>query len=213
MPERVRVCGTVRDASTLPSDEPHCWLSAALGRPCQLMRSQLASFPKGPFAGRSSLGEDAPSPQELFVNEGHLLVVTQPSLAALSRDVAATSGQAASGSVTVAAFRPNLVLDGPGLRAYQEDGWTTLRSAESDAPGVTLRVAGLCGRCAQVCPVDAATGRRAGNEPLLTLSRQRMHAGRPRFGVLLEVAERQGEMEEPHAVLRVGQLMRPLTHD
>jgi uncharacterized protein YcbX len=210
----VRVCGTVRDASTLPNDEPHRWLSAALGRPWPLVSSPLASFPKGPFAGTTRPGVDAPKPQEVLVNEGHLLVVTQPSLAALACDVAATSGQAASASVAVAAFRPNMLLDGPGLEAYQEDGWTTLRSAEINGGGVTLRVAGLCGRCAQVCPVDAATGRRAGNEPLLTLSRRRMRAGRPRFGILLEVAEREGDgdgTQERHALLRVGQAMRPQT--
>ena len=208
----MRVCGTVRATSTLSSDEPHRWLSAALGRPCQLVRCQLASFPKGPFTGRVGAGEHTPSPHEAFVNEGHLLAVTQPSLAALSRDVATASGQEASGSVTVAAFRPNVLLDGPGLEAYQEDGWATLRTAESDGPDVTLRMAGLCGRCAQVCPIDAATGRRAGNEPLLTLSRRRMHAGRPRFGILLEVAKRDCGTEIPQEpLLRVGQVMRPLT--
>ena len=136
------------------------------------------------------------------MNEGHLLAVTHPSMEALRREVELTSGRSDwAASVTMTAFRPNVVFDGDRLAAYAEDSWACMRSVDADYGGTVLRMVGQCGRCSQVCPIDAATGKRLGPEPLLTLSKRRMRAGRPRFGILLELASG-GE----HS-LQIGQTM------
>lgn len=59
-------------------------------------------------------------------------------------------------SVTSAHVRPNLVVDGDALQAYEEDGWAGLRT-EEDA-GVRLSTLMPCARCDMVC-VDPNTGR------------------------------------------------------
>jgi uncharacterized protein YcbX len=168
----LRVCGSrracARPAAAAAAD---AWLSAALRTPCRLVRG-----------ARAAPGAAAGGPA--FANEGALLLVTAASVAALSAAVAARAAAEArappAAPLRADRFRPNLVLS--GTAPYDEDRWGALATASCAA--LPLRVAGPCGRCAQVC-ADAATGLRDGREPLLTLSAERMRHGRPRFGVLL----------------------------
>ncbi len=166
--DSVRVCGARRACTPTSGAAADAWLSAALGRPCRLVRCAEAATASG-----------------AFVNEGQLLLVNAASVRALRDAVRARSGEDAACRVSESLFRANVVVD--STLPYEEDSWRLLRtSGDTDATtAVRLRVSGACGRCAQVCALDGHSGQRAGPEPLLTLSAQRMRAGRPRFGVLL----------------------------
>ena len=156
----VRVCGS-RRACASAGAEADAWLSAALRMPCRLVRCGGGAF----------------------ANEAAMTVVTAASIAELNASAArraAAEARPPPPPTAAARFRANVVLH--GTRPYDEDGWAALATAG----GAHLRVVGACGRCPQVC-IDAA-GARAGREPLLTLSAERMRDGRPRFGIMLAAA-------------------------
>jgi molybdenum cofactor sulfurtransferase len=195
--ERARVCGRGRacgaaNASDAASRTADAWLSAALHRPCTLLRACSDTARSASFA-----------------NERRgLSVVCRASCASLRRSVAARSGAAAAALLCESAFRANVVLEaadgGQEAAAFDEDRWSWLR--EEGAGRLALRVLAPCARCSQVTLCPRTGQRRPGPpEPLLTLSAERMQEGRPRFGVLAE-AEGRGE-------LRCGILLQPGSGD
>jgi uncharacterized protein len=102
------------------------------------------------------------------------------SLAELNR-LLAERGEAA---VPADRFRANIVVD--GCAAHAEDGWDRV-----EIGGAVLRFAQTNGRCV-VTTIDQDAGRRAGPEPLRTLSRvRRAPTGGVLFGVYLAL-ERAG---------------------
>ncbi|HSQ65744.1 MAG TPA: MOSC N-terminal beta barrel domain-containing protein [Polyangiaceae bacterium] len=86
--------------------------------------------------------------------------------------------------VTMERFRPNVVVS--GARAWEEDGWSTLRAGE-----VVFAARKPCGRCV-VTTIDPDTGDK-GNEPLKTLATFREKEGKVNFGVNF-VALSEGEV-------------------
>ena len=70
-----------------------------------------------------------------FADGNSMLLATEPSLAQLNRELAEP--------VPMDRFRPNIVIDGPGLAPYAEDSWTSLQIG-----AMTAFVVKACDRCA-----------------------------------------------------------------
>ncbi len=152
--DRLNACGMGRVADQ--------WLSDFLGRPLRLAR-----FDPGQqrLSSRRWTGELAAA--NLFSDGYPILVTSTASLADLNRRLA-ERGQPA---VTMARFRPNLVLD--GVDAYAEDHLDELHIDTPDGP-VTLRLVKPCARC-PIPNTDPLTAER-GDEPGLTLAGYRADA-------------------------------------
>lgn len=163
------------DTVRLAGGDAHGWLSAQLGRPVRLgwlddPRRRPVSAAHGGRAGDPLNLSDA----------GPLLATTLPSLRRLDEWIAegaAERGEPAPAALSMARFRPNVVLDGP-VGPFVEDGWRTVRIGEVD-----FRFAERCDRC-QLTLIDPAT-LTTGKEPIRTLARHRRHDGRTWFGVRL----------------------------
>ena len=124
------------------------WFSDLLGRPLRLVRfdpeQKRLSEPRWTGALDAENG---------FADAFPLLVTASASITELNRRLAANGEPA----VTMARFRPNLVLD--GLDAHGEDALDEIVFATDDGP-VRLRLVKPCARCTipDVDPVTAATG-------------------------------------------------------
>src|SRR5580658_1381216 len=70
-----------------------------------------------------------------FADGNSMLLASEPSLAQLNRELAEP--------VPINRFRPNIVIDGPGLAPYAEDSWTSLQIG-----AMTAFVVKACDRCA-----------------------------------------------------------------
>lgn len=132
------------------------WVSDYLGLPAQLVRFDPT---ERRLADRHWTGRQEAPVQ--FGDGFPLLVAGSASLAELNRRLAAR-GQA---PVTMARFRPNLVLD--GLEPFDEDHIDELRLQADEGP-VRLRLVKPCVRCA-IPNVDPTSGE-PGLEPGATLA-------------------------------------------
>ena len=121
------------------------WFSDFLGRPLRLARFD----PDAPRrADREWTGAiDAP---QAFQDGFPLLVASRASLAEVNRRLAATG----AAPVTMARFRPNLVL--AGVDAHGEDQLDEIVFAAAEGP-VRLKLVKPCSRCS-IPDVDPATG-------------------------------------------------------
>lgn len=90
-----------------------------------------------------------------FASEGQFLVVSGASVRALQADIDALPTRHGRPTVTSAHLRPNVVVDGSGLPAYDEDGWAGLVGIDQRVRLTTLMP---CNRCEMVC-VNPHTGR------------------------------------------------------
>jgi uncharacterized protein len=157
------------------------WLTNYLGVPARLMRFD---FEGTRLAAHRYTGKvDAPFK---FADGFPLLITNTASLAEVNLRLQREHRQAA---VTMARFRPNIVLD--GLPAFEEDYVKQLRVG-----AMTMRPVKPCARCS-VPGVDPATGEHA---PLLPdlLARMRATDSGVLFGVNAIVVEGAG------GLLRVG---------
>lgn len=129
------------------------WFSDFLGRRVRLVRFDPAH--KRASDPRWSGGVDA---QTAFADGFALLVVSTASLAGLERRLAARGLPA----VSMARFRPNLVLD--GLDEHGEDHLETL-SLDSPDGEIVLRLTKPCTRCGipNVDPASATVGHEPGD--------------------------------------------------
>ena len=124
------------------------WFSDLLGRPLRLVRFDPEQKRLSEHRWTGAL--DA---ENGFADAFPLLVTSSASLAELNRRLVA-NGDAA---VTMARFRPNLVLD--GLDAHGEDALDEIEFASDDGP-VRLKLVKPCARCPipDVDPLTATTG-------------------------------------------------------
>jgi uncharacterized protein YcbX len=124
------------------------WFSDLLGRPLRLLRFDPDQKRLSDHRWTGTL--DA---ENGFADAFPLLVASTASLAELNRRLAA-NGEA---PVTMARFRPNLVLD--GLDAHGEDALDEIVFDGDDGP-VRIRLVKPCARCPipDVDPATAATG-------------------------------------------------------
>lgn len=130
-----------RVAAVTQGEVADTWVSRFLGLPARLMRFD----PEARRLSNVRYTGAQPAPYK-FADAFAILVTNQASLDDLNQRLAAT-GKAA---VTMARFRPNVVL--AGLPAYEEDYIKTLRIGD-----VTLRAVKRCARCT-VPGVDPMTG-------------------------------------------------------
>ncbi len=159
------------------------WFSDCLGRPLRLVRFDPAH--RRLSAARWSGAIEA---ENTFTDGFPILVASTGGLAELNRRLIA-QGQAA---VTMARFRPNLVLD--GLDAHGEDALDEIAFDTPDGP-LRLKLVKPCSRCPipDVDPTTAETGHAVGD----TLAGYRTDArldGQITFGmnaVIVEGIERQ----------------------
>eukprot|EP00871_Galdieria_phlegrea_P004975 jgi/Galph1/5479/GphlegSOOS_G4131.1 len=188
----------------LGSLQLHCWLSAVLQVPCQLVEtSNMLSV-------MTDEGSTKNKPIGTYRNDAHLLVILDHSVQLLNKLLRSRNRQ----PVSFTAFRPNLVLkrdddisfdvfDASTLMSLEEDTWnsdsacirTNICGNEEDM--ISLTFAGNCVRCSTVC-VDQESGQiRLDREPFLTLStfRNGMNKARcstrpgPIFGRLYNVID------------------------
>ncbi len=134
------------------------WLTAFLGRPCELVYmpdETLRATDAAHGPGRVGFADAYP-----------FLVASTSSLAELARRGA---------DVPMERFRPSLVVD--GAPPFAEDGWKRLRVGP-----VAFRVTTACVRCV-VTTVDPELGATAGDEPLRTLATFRRSPDGVTFGV------------------------------
>jgi uncharacterized protein YcbX len=154
------------------------WFSDFLGERVRLV--QFAPGQRRLSSHQRTGGLDA----ENGFSDGYpLLVTTTAALGELNRRLA-LQGHA---PVTMARFRPNLVLD--GLGPHGEDGLDALHFDTPDGP-VTLRLVKPCARC-PIPNIDPDTAE-AGYEPGDTLSRYRADArvgGAITFGMNAVIVE------------------------
>jgi uncharacterized protein YcbX len=124
------------------------WFTDLLGRPLRLVRFDPEQKRLSDHRWTGTL--DA---ENGFADAFPLLVTSSASLAELNRRLVA-NGDAA---VTMARFRPNLVLD--GLDAHGEDALDEIEFASDDGP-VRLKLVKPCARCPipDVDPLTGATG-------------------------------------------------------
>ncbi|NQD35835.1 MOSC domain-containing protein [Permianibacter sp. IMCC34836] len=160
-----RVLATVWSdtVSAIVAPEPvNAWFSRALAQPVRaVFMDAEARRPVDRDYGRAS-------DEVSFADGFPLLIANTASLA----DLNARIGE----SLTMARFRPNLVLS--GAEAWTEDGWQRLRIGD-----IEIDLVKPCARC-QVTTLDPATGQMHGRqEPLRTLAKFRKDAGKVMFAV------------------------------
>lgn len=115
-----------------------------------------------PVAEKHRAGEDA---QTLYGDGAHALVASTSTLDWMNRSLA----QSGERTIAMAAFRPNVVLEG-----FPPNAEDVIRDAEIVTPGGPVRVvfATMCVRC-DATRVDHATGTRPDAQPLKWLAQNR----------------------------------------
>jgi hypothetical protein len=178
---------TVDALSAAP--EADVWMTAFLQRPVRL----------------AYMGEDVrravdpayaqPGDEVSFADGYPLLAISQAALDGLNARLAA----AGASPVTMAHFRPNIVVD--GIAAHAEDGWHRVRIGDLDFDAVKP-----CTRCV-FTTVDPALGRRRDDgQPLEILKDYRRTPAGITFG--MNLIPRLGPRDV--ATLRVGDAVMPL---
>lgn len=151
------------------------WLSEALGQPVRLVwLDDPSRRPVSPTHGGRA-GEAVS-----LADAGPLLLTSTASLDRLNMWVtqeAARRGEPAPAPLSMARFRPNVVVDGAD-EPFAEDGWRRLRIGT-----VSFRLLEQCDRCV-VTTIDPDSLER-GHEPIRTLSRYRRRDRKTWFGVRL----------------------------
>ncbi|TVP46507.1 MAG: MOSC domain-containing protein [Gemmatimonadales bacterium] len=142
-----------------PSPEADAWMSDFLGEPVRLVyQPDTAVRPTDP--------DFAPGHRVSLADGYPVLVISEASLAELNRRLPEP--------VSMARFRPNVVVGGP-CEPHAEDRWRRVRIGAVAMAGVKR-----CARCS-VTTVDPATAER-GLEPLKTLATYRAEGGKVWFG-------------------------------
>jgi hypothetical protein len=164
------------------------WVSDFLGRPLRIVRFDPDEHR---FADRRWTGENAA--ENMFSDGFPLLVAGAESLA----EVNARLVKAGAPPVTMARFRPNLMLE--GLPAFEEDHIDEIRF-ETGEGAVRLKLVKPCARCTipDVNPQDASTGTAVG-DVLRGFRADARVGGAVTFGMNAIVLEGLG------STLRVGQ--------
>ncbi len=156
--DQVNAAGAGREADD--------WLSDVLGRPAHLyyMDDDAPRMTSGRWGDRRPVS---------FADGYPLLVATTASLAALNEAMKASGGEA----VSMARFRPNIVID--GADPWAEDFWKVVRIGD-----IEIELVKPCDRCVMTT-LDPLTGEKLGRDPLKTLSKLRRSAHPDLSGAVL----------------------------
>ncbi|MEM9496086.1 MAG: MOSC N-terminal beta barrel domain-containing protein [Pseudomonadota bacterium] len=141
------------------------WLSAALARPARLFYMDDATTRLTPTIW------GPPCPVS-FADGFPVLVTSTASLAHLNETIAANGSDA----VTMARFRPNIVID--GAEPWEEDRWASLAIGD-----VIIDLVKPCTRC-KITTLDPVSGDDLTREPLQSLMASRRSAHPDVKGVL-----------------------------
>ena len=163
----VRLFGDVIEAATSDA-ATDAWFARHVGVPCALVHLP------GDVVRPVDPDYAEPEDRAAFSDGYPVLVASEASLADLNARLVARG----AAPVTMARFRPNVVLAGDALAAFAEDDWRALRLGDGDR-AVTLRLVKPCARCV-VTTVDPATGA-TGREPLRTLAEYRRRGSKVLF--------------------------------
>lgn len=160
----VDIWGSEGVSARLISDEADAWFSRVLGKPCRLVYMPDETR-------RTITSSRVKAPQDVdkvvsFADGLPILLATQSSLDELNRR--------AEASLSMARFRPNLVVEGL-CWPHDEDTWHTFQLGAGTFHGVKP-----CIRCV-LTTIDPATAER-GKEPLKTLATYRRHGNDILFG-------------------------------
>ena len=148
-------------AARLAGEDVNMWFSEVLGFACGLVH--MGAEQHRPVVNDAAEFDDEVS----FADSAPVLLITTGSLAALNSRL--------EKPVTMARFRPNLVVDDE--QGFAEDSWRRIAVGQAE-----LDVAWPCSRCV-LTTFDPATGERdAGGEPLETLKTFRRVGPRVMFG-------------------------------
>jgi uncharacterized protein YcbX len=155
--------------------EGSAWFSQFLGEPHELVYM--------PHTTRRQVNPERARAGDIvsFADGYPFLLISEASLADLNSRLAEP--------VTMARFRPNIVIQ--GCEPYAEDGYRQVRLGE-----IAFRGVKRCDRCV-VTTIDPETGA-SGKEPLRTLARYRLEDQKVWFGMNL--------IHDGTGVLRVGDL-------
>ncbi|MCH8613744.1 MOSC domain-containing protein [Arsenicicoccus dermatophilus] len=149
------------------------WLAEVVGRPVRLL------WCDDPQDRQIDLDHAEPGETVVYQDGFPLLLTTTASLGLVQRWVDDAAREQGTGPVplTMARFRPNVVVDG-ALEPLVEQGWDRVRIGE-----VTFRMAKHCGRCVMTTydPVTLAKTK----EPLRSIAAHNTIGGRIVFGVNL----------------------------
>lgn len=160
----VDIWGSEGVSARLVHDEADAWFSRVLGKTCRLVY-----MPDETRRTITSSRVKAPEDVDKIVSFADglpILIATQSSLNELNRR--------AEASLSMARFRPNLVVEGL-CWPHDEDTWHTFQLGAGTFYGVKP-----CVRCV-LTTIDPATGER-GKEPLKTLATYRRHGNDILFG-------------------------------
>jgi uncharacterized protein YcbX len=139
--------------------EAATWLASCLGAPCRLV--YMAEQTRRPVDA-----DYASTPARVSFADGFpLLLISEASLADLNARLATP--------VTMARFRPNLVVS--GAHAFEEDQWREIQIGD-----LRFEIVKPCARCVMTT-VDPSTGVK-GKEPMRTLATYRDVNGAVLFG-------------------------------
>ena len=166
----------------LIGEEANLWFSDCLG-----VSVRLVKMPENEKRQVDQLYAE-PEDQTGFSDGFPFLLFSQASLDDLNARIEDESQQ-----MSVARFRPNLVID--GVSAYAEDHWQAIKIGTT-----TFRVVKPCSRCA-ITTVDPASGIK-GSEPLLTLAKYRREGNKVFFG--------QNVIHDSAGVIHQGDLLSEL---
>jgi uncharacterized protein len=123
-------------AGQLVGEEPDEWFTTFLPRYRENRRFRVLRVREdAPRFIKERYHVAGASNQVGFADGNSMLLATEPSLAQLNRELAEP--------VPMNRFRPNIVIDGPGLAPYAEDSWMRLQIG-----AMTAFVVKACDRCA-----------------------------------------------------------------
>ncbi|KAL0398999.1 UNVERIFIED_CONTAM: Molybdenum cofactor sulfurase [Sesamum radiatum] len=186
-------------------NEVDTWFSNAVGRPCTLVRSY--AFQNHMCSNKNrNMGMCRDLEARLnFVNEAQFLLISEESIADLNNRLRSKLHNGSNErpiEVDPSRFRPNLVVSGG--KPYAEDGWRSLKIAETNFTSL-----GGCNRCQMINMTFTAATVQRSNEPLATLASYRRlkvcnfdETGKIYFGVLLKMCD---SIKQEAAWLRAGQ--------
>ncbi len=158
--------------ASLVSKESDNWLSDVLGLACHLV------YIPDDIVRQCDLDFSKEGERTGFADGFPILIVSQESLNDLN--------QRLEKSIDMRRFRPNIVISGYG--AYEEDNLKNFCIDELPMKGVKL-----CSRCPMPM-IDPDLGKRAGNEPMATLSTYRKWDNNIFFGMNV-IHQKQGSIK------------------
>ena len=147
--------------ASLVGAESDRWLSDALGIDCHLV------YIPDDIVRQCDLDFSNEGERTGFADGFPILIVSEESLNDLN--------QRLDKSIDIRRFRPNIVISGYG--AFEEDNLT-----DFSIGGLTMKGVKLCSRCPMPM-IDPDLGKRAGNEPMATLSTYRKWDNKVFFGM------------------------------